>query len=165
MTTRFQCKNNVNIKRWMTSLKEQQKKKLGRAMEEAAREIVQRTQGGREIENANFKAYTPEYARYKAKTGRGFKLEGWEKRLNKSQQRKLIKAKAAAGISITPDLTFKGRMLANIRTKVFEQGEKLIGMIFFFSQAEGNKARWNQAIRPFFGLSRAQRAAIVNKLK
>ena len=65
MTTRFQCKNNVNIKRWMTSLKEQQKKKLERAMEEAAREIVQRTQGGREIEGGAFKDYSPEYKDFK----------------------------------------------------------------------------------------------------
>ena len=165
MTGKVSVKNTVDIKRWVTTLKAEQKKKLGRAMEEAAREIVERTRSGKDIGGNAFADYTQAYALKKAGSGRGAKWVGAAKGRSKRAtgiRKGLVKR---AGIKLKPDLTYSGKMLANIRTKIWEHADKLVGIIFFASQLEASKAEGNQAKRPFFGLSQSQIAKIKTKLK
>lgn len=161
MTGKFQLRNSVKVKRWAEQMKAQQKKKLGRAIEQAAREIVERTQSGKTIEGGAMKQYHPDYRDWKM----GIKSKGsnrWSSFMKKVGGRSKL---PKAGRSGEVNLTLSGRMLTNIRVQVFERGNSIIGRIFFPSQEAANKAAWNQPKRPFFGLSRKQREDIINKLK
>jgi len=114
---------------------------LTRALEAAlideATEISQRTRDGKTITGKDFKEYSEGYAKFKTKRGR----------------------------NLRPDLTFTGNMLASIASNVKQLKDKIQGKIFFSSAKEAEKAGFNQALRPFFGLSAKQVARIKQKLK
>ena len=129
-------KKNFNFKDIAAEIRDRQKVTLARAMEEAAGEIVKRTQSGRGVEGGGFAKYTPEYAAFKAKSGR----------------------------KTTPDLTFSGKMLASITSKVEEYPGGLIGRIYF-SASQAVKAAANQKLRRFFGLSKKQINEMTEKIR
>lgn len=116
---------------------DKQAKALDRAMAEAAEHIITRTRNQIDVDNHRFVGLSPDYAKRKTRSGR----------------------------SPVPDLTFTGRMLASIASKVERKGTDLIGRIFFNSVKEAEKARGNMRLRRFFALSRAQIQMIIEKLK
>lgn len=129
-------RNGINIQQLKEELVTQLRSKLESELEITAGEIVARTQSGKEITGSSFKPYSKGYAKYKAKKGR----------------------------STSVDLTFTGKMLGAITSRVYEQGKNLIGKIFFSSSDEAKKAGYNQQDRKFFGLSTAQKQAITKAL-
>lgn len=100
-------------------------------------EMVKRTQSGRDVSGQPFRAYTKEYAAMKNKRGR----------------------------STRPDLTFTGRMLANITHRVKKVGSKIVAEIFFSSAKEAAKAQGNLQHRDFFGFSKDQLSRIKDRLE
>ena len=138
MTSPIEVRSNLKLTKVVDDIIADRQKKFERAMEEAAREIVERTASGRDVNGRAFKKYSTSYAAFKKAKGR----------------------------KTNPvDLTFTGKMLANVTTTFMRTATELIGRITFSSQAEANKARWNMETRKFFELSQKQRKAIVDKLK
>lgn len=129
-------RKNFDVRALADEGRKRRKFALERAMEEAAGEIVQRTQSGKDVNGSGFKAYSKEYAKTKSKSGRSSK----------------------------PDLTFSGRMLTSITSKVEETSTGIVGRIFFPS-SQSVKARANQAIRRFFGLSKKQIDKLTDALR
>lgn len=106
-------------------------------MVDAKAQILTRTAAGQGAEG-DLTAYSPSYAKYKASKGR---------RVDKV------------------DLRLTGQMLKAMQTAVVDNGEKLIGRIYFLAQ-EAKKAFWNQQLRPnFFKLSSEQIQTIKRKLR
>lgn len=117
---------------------EKQKTILDRAMVEAATGIVQRTRQKQDAQGGTFKPLTPAYKKYKTKKGR-------------------------LGV---PDLTFSGRMLAAIASKIEQPSAAVLqGTIFFNSALEAAKAKGNMRLRNFFALSRDQINRILSLLR
>lgn len=115
---------------------------LGKAIQDAASEIDQRTASGQDVDGQSFAPYAPSTVKSREKAGRRTDYV---------------------------DLTFTGRMLASITHAVKRVGDGFEGTIFFGSAAEATKARFNQERRNFFGLSDEQiakiRARLVSVLK
>jgi len=101
---------------------------LDRQLADEAAEIVQRTQGGHDVDNRSFAPYSAPYLKVRRDKGRGSR----------------------------PDLTFTGSMLNSITHTVTRVGSEIIGTIFFSSSAEALKAKGNIKSRKFFGLSKEQ---------
>ena len=99
------------------------------ALQDEATRIVLRTRQGTDVNGNAFAAYSPAYAKRRQAKGR-----------NQSPV----------------DLTFTGKMLAAVQTKVERLAGKVVGTIFFNSAAEAVKAQGNQKTRRFFGLSAEQ---------
>ena len=137
MSGKFAFSSKIDVKKWATTMKAEQIKKLERAMESAKLEIIDRTLAGKQIDGKQFKKYSKAYAQFKQRHGRKTNV----------------------------DLTYTGRMLAAINHTVEDHGLFLLGIIDFKANEQGQKARWNQETRPFFGLSKSQQEAIKNKLK
>lgn len=133
----IEIKSNFNPKQVAQRILENAETKLGRALEESAREIVQRTSGGKDVSGGSFAPYSPKYAAYKQKRGRRTSV----------------------------DLTFTGAMLRSIQTKIQRLSDGLLGTIYFVSPGEATKARANMERRKFFGLSQQQIAALKDKLR
>ena len=108
------------------------------ALQDEATRLVLRTRQGQDVSGRPFRPYTPAYARRKRAEGRN---------------------------SSPPDLTFTGRMLAAVQTRVERLAGRVVGTIFFNSVAEAVKARANQATRPFFGLAGEQITRLTNRLR
>lgn len=105
---------------------------LDRELQLAVTEIIQRTRQGRDVDGGAFDDYSAGYKKYKTKRGR----------------------------SGAVDLTFTGKMLAAMQSKVERMGNGLRGTISFDSSNEASKAEYNNRTRKFFGLSTAQLARI-----
>lgn len=133
----IEVKSNIDFSAAKREIIRETEIKLGRALEEMAREIVTRTRTARGPNGEQFKALSPKYRRYKEKKGR-------------------------KGV---PDLTFTGKMLASITTATQQIGNEIIGRIYFNSVKEAQKARGNQRTRRFFTLSRQQVEKLVNLLR
>lgn len=133
----IEIRSNVDFESIKREILESTEIKLGRALEETAREIVTRSRSGRGPNGEQFSGLSPKYRNYKEKKGR-------------------------KGV---PDLTFTGRMLSSITSDVQRIGREIIGRIFFSSVKEAQKARGNQQTRRFFALSRQQVERLVNLLK
>jgi hypothetical protein len=88
------------------------------------------------VDGGSFQRYSPGYAAAKAKTGRSAK----------------------------PDLTYTGKMLTSITSKVEESSTGLIGRIFV-PASQAVKARANQKLRRFFGLSKRQIEKLTDALR
>ena len=164
MTRNFEFKSSFNASRISEKLIAERQKKFERAMEEAAREIVERTQSGKDYQDRAFKKYSDSYAAWKT----GFTRSGKRRREKiKSGKRagKMRYAKINFGAGGNVNLTLTGRMLQNVTTTFWRTATELIGRITFSSQLEANKARGNMATRKFFALSRKQIESITNKLK
>lgn len=105
---------------------------LKRAAEREAQflrgDIVKRTQSGKGIEGGDLKDYSPEYKKLLIREGEGTNV----------------------------DLTRTQKMLGAIQARVREISGGLEIRLFFASAAESAKARWNSALRPFFGISKQQ---------
>lgn len=111
-------------------------KRLAYEIEKSITEIVARTQSGKDIEGNNFAPYSESYGKWK---------------------------RDVKGRHLTPDLTLTGNMLKAIRSTVKQLKNGLIeGRIFILAQ-EADKAKWNQKLRPFFGLSDSQKEKL-NKI-
>lgn len=91
-------------------------------------DIIKRTQSGKEIEGKAFKKYSKAY----------------EKLLQRE------------GESTNVDLTRTQAMLGAIQTRIKQIAGDIELRLFFASATESAKARWNSAIRPFFGISKEQ---------
>jgi hypothetical protein len=133
---------------------------LATALEVEIGAIVKRTQRGQDVDNAGFRRYSEPYRKWKAGETKG------------KTARKLRKRRPdAAGVTDTVNLTLSGLMLKSITSTVARVGSYLEGKIFITggSYAGGPRvedvARWNNATRKFFGLSREQIARISRKLK
>lgn len=88
--------------------------------------ILDRTAKGRGYK-APFPAYTPQYAKFRAKKGR----------------------------STSPDLNFSGKMTGSMRSKV--NAPELTAEIYFSRAAEAKKAVANNRKRPFFGFNNIEK--------
>lgn len=127
-------------------LLENLKARMSRAIQKSEREIIKRTQSGKEINGAAFKPYSPEYK--KQKNSRGKK-----------------RRQDALGRGDVVNLTLTGNMLQAITHTVDVEGNAVIGKIYFNGEFEAKKARWNMVKRPFFGLSKSQMKYILTQLK
>lgn len=135
MTITF--KSNVDFKKIAAEQSEKRARLLSRALEEESRAIIERTRSGTGISGGKFEKLSEKYKKYKTKKGR-------------------------RGV---PDLTFSGRMLAAITSKVERTATGLLGSVFFNSPREADKARGNQKLRKFFGFSKEQIRRITEKLR
>lgn len=107
-----------------------------RAIQGEVREIVKRTQDGRDIFNRPFEPYSPEYFKFKTTRGRTGDV----------------------------DLTFTGKMLGAMTSKVERVANKLVGVISFNNKIDGAKARGNMQRRKFFGFAEEQLQRLLEKL-
>lgn len=128
----------VDFKKISQEVKADLIKNFERAMDTAATEIVERSFGGRDVNNKAFKKLTPAYRNYK---------------IRKTHQ---------TGIA---NMHLTGKMLAAITSKITETASGLLGRIFFSSAQETAKAQGNLKTREFFGLSEAQVNKIKETIK
>lgn len=158
-----------------TRLKEQLRLKdrgraLERGMNDMAREIIKRTQSGKDVEGGAFKKYSPGYAAYKygpKRTG-GRNRGGYTKTQRAEMKGRGVKFAGGKGKAWgwhVPDLTLTGKMLDAITSSIKVEAERLIGRLYFNSAAEGTKAAANQGKRPFFGLSKEQRNRLIELIR
>lgn len=133
----IQLKSNIDLGKFEQQLDQKVERELGRILEEEAERIVTDTKSGRDINGRGFRKYTQAYLKRRLKKGRG----------------------------ASPDLTFTGKMLAAITSKIERVGGKLRGRIYFSSASEFGKAEGNLQKRRFFGLSSKARNRIIEKLK
>ena len=103
---------------------------LGQALETAKRQIVERTQAGRDVNEAPFTGYAPSTTRQKQQAG-----------------------KQTSPVNLTDE----GRMLNAITQTTTVQAGFIEGRIFFNNPEDAAKAQFNSETREFFGLSEAQR--------
>lgn len=134
----IEVKNSEVIIRLVKEKLEKAKKVFAQAVEDEAARILIRTQQGLDVNGRPFVPYSEPYRRRKAKAGR-----------NTSH----------------PDLLFTGNMQAALQTDVRENPDGAEATIRFGSALEAAKARGNQQLRPFFGLSDEQVARIKTKVE
>lgn len=134
--------SNFDPKKLNAELRAKRKKDLGVAVSDEVTVMIERTQQQKGIEGGRFKQLTKAYARYKARP----KRDGTPRR------------------PPVPDLTLTGKMLQSIQSKVEETPDALIGIVYFDSTAEAEKARGNSRLRKFFGFARKQIDNIRKKL-
>lgn len=108
------------------------------AISDEATRIVVRTQRGLDVDGNPFPEYSKQYAKVRRNAGRR---------------------------TSPVDLTFTGQMLNSIQTRVTRALGKITGEIFFSSASEAAKARGNQKLRSFFGLSDEQVERIKDKMQ
>lgn len=113
---------------------------FGQIMSDTVAEMVLRIRSGRDVNNSQMKAYTKQYAEYKAKKGRR---------------------------NSPPDMTFTGLMLASITQRVQPMGRGIWeGIIYFANPIAADRARGNiENGRDFYGLTKEQEDQIYNKLE
>lgn len=101
-------------------------------------EIVKRTQSGKGIEGGALKEYSRSYKELLIREGE----------------------------STNVDLTRTQQMLGAIQSRVRQAKDGLLELVIYFSSSnESNKARWNSALRPFFGISRKQYRDLVKTFR
>lgn len=93
---------------------------------DAIREIVRRTESGRDINGRRFVRYTKEYRKFKIRTTGSGQV----------------------------NLRLSGQMLDSITSKVEVRSTVIVWSIFFSNREAEQKAIWNSVRRPFFGVSR-----------
>lgn len=143
-TSRFDAKKEV------VNLIDGFEKILEKEMQEAAGEIVRRSQRGETVSGGRMKQYSKSYKRYKESLGRSGQV----------------------------DLTLSGQMLTALVAGVEYTKTSVTGVIYFLMQRSnrgiGGKgstatnsqlAEWNDNIRPFFALSKKQIDKIINALQ
>lgn len=121
-------------------LEEQLRRHFGQVMSDTVAEMVLRIRSGRDVNNAQMRAYSPGYAEYKAKKGRRVS---------------------------PPDMTFTGLMLASIAQRVSPKGNGVLeGVIYFANPVAAERAQGNiNNRRDFFGLTKEQEDGIYNRLQ
>lgn len=118
----------------ISEIQQRNKQRLGIAITDAKARILIDVAAGQGVEEP-LSEYSPAYKKFKQKAGR----------------------------SGAVDLRFKGNMLKAMQVTVEEFGDKLRGRIYFLAQ-ETDKAKWNQKLRYFFGLSSEQIKNLKRKL-
>jgi phage gpG-like protein len=131
--------NNVDLRKQLQARKDRIERELSVAIQEEAQEIIDQTQKGIGYDGRPFSSYAeydPKYLEYKVSKGRKGNI----------------------------DLTFSGRMLNSITTKVEQLGSLLRGIIYVPAD-QAAKARGNMRTRKFFGLSKEARERITERLR
>ena len=127
-------KSSFSAAKRITEIQQRNKQGLGSAITDAKAGLLIDISQGQGVEGA-LKEYSPAYK----------------------------KAKQKAGRSGAVDLRFKGNMLKAMQVTVLDFGDKLIGRIYFLA-SERDKAKYNQKLRYFFGLSQKQLVKLRKKL-
>ena len=131
--------SNLNLQEIRKNLERQIQRGFGQILSDAVAEMQLRIQSGRDVNNAQFKPYTPAYREQKAKKTGG------------------------AG---TVNLLASGLMLASIQQKVQQSGDKWTGTIYFANPVAAARAIGNiENGRDFFGLTEAQQQSMYDRLK
>lgn len=137
-------KHNVSFKRIAERIKKQNIEALSISLEKVVTDIKAKTNSGQDINGGALKAYSKGYAARREQKGR----------------------------SRTPNMRWTGAMMQSLSQEVKAGPQGLIGRIFFNATGYGSGgkttpqvAKYNLAIRKFFGLSRANRGMILNNLK
>ena len=132
------CKSSFNADKKSKQLTQSFEKRLGKAMEYEAGQIVARTEKGGGADGP-LAEYAPSTLKQK------------------------LEQLGPRGAIV--NLTKTGNMLLGMQSDVEENSTGLLGRIFFLP-SEQQKARWNIALRPnFFQLSKEQLATIVRRLR
>lgn len=129
MASRIAIEKSPDFKRISHDLRERAGRAFQSQLELETREIEKRTLSGRDVDGNQFAKYSEAYRKWK---------------VEKKQR------------SNTVNLEFSGDMLAAMTTKVEKTATSFIGKIFFASAKEAAKARGNNRLRRFFGLSKEQ---------
>lgn len=131
---------NFDLKKEADAIKESVRQGFGRLLQQAVTEMVLRIRSGRDVNNSPMHAYTPEYAKWKAKRGR----------------------RVGA-----PDMTFSGLMLNSIQSRVESSNNGIwTGEIYFSNPDAAARAVGNiENGRDFYGLTEKQKDALTNQLQ
>ena len=110
----------------------------GKLLSDAVAVMLLRIRSGRDVNNAMMKAYSKEYTKRKADSGRSVS---------------------------PPDITWSGLTLASIQSRVESLGSgSASGIIYFGNPMAADRARGNIAAgRDFYGLSEAEKTGIQDK--
>lgn len=141
----IEYKINFDIGKWKSDLRARAEKAVATQMEQAARQIVERTQSGTDADGNPFRRYSKSYAAMKAATGRD---------------------------SGTVDLTYTGRMLKAVHTKI-QKSMNFIEGVIYVTPGQAEKARKHMEgdpgtrlpKRPFLKLSAQQIRSLVDAIK
>ena len=144
---------------------------MGRLLEYEAKEIIKRTQSGKDANLKAFAPYTSAYAKYKytGQKGGNSNNRGGFKR---GDDRSSIKGSYSNFGRV--DLTFSGQLLQAIRSRVKRVGRAVEGVIYFLAgrQDRSNRKATNFDVargllkkREFFGLDPIQKKRIKETLQ
>lgn len=114
------------------------KRGFGQILSDAIAEMLQRIASGRDVNNAQFKPYSPSYKEYKSeKVGHG-----------------------------NVNLFWSGLMVNSIQFKIQQEGDSVVGVIYFANPVAAERASYNIALgRDFFGLSVEQQQNIYDRIQ
>lgn len=141
MAITLKNKSNLSVK--ISKITDDLENILKAELIDLAAEIDIRTSSGKDIQGASFRPYAESTKRAK----RSAKNEG-------SRQTSPV------------NLTQTGRMLASFgKVRIQKTKSKITGIIGFSNKAEGLKGKWNQAKRPWFGLSERQITRLLTRLR
>lgn len=131
--------NNINLTIKLKKITEDMAIKLKEELIDAAAEISLRTQSGKGIDGSSFDPYADSTKAFKVRTSRQ---------------------------TAPVNLTQTGKMLASaVKVGITSTNNAIIGTLGFTSGAEARKGSYNQAKRPWFGLSDKQKTRILNRLR
>lgn len=156
MTAEFSIKSQLDFKIKLKEINDRIKKNLEKALEEEVSYMVQRATEGKDANDKPFsRAYSENYAKAKKfATGRGDKVD----LIGFNYKRKDGRPSASKR-------TQPGAMLNSMTSRITVQGRTgLLGRIFFRTPKESAKARGNQELRNWFGLSKKQLSRILKRL-
>lgn len=131
--------NNINLTIKLKKITDDIAIKLKEELIDAAAEISLRTQSGKGIDGSSFDPYA-----------------------DSTKKQKIRKSKQTSPVNLTD----KGTMLGAARkVTITSTNNAIIGTLGFTSGAEARKGSYNQAKRPWFGLSDKQKTKILNRLR
>lgn len=157
MAIRF--KSTFSAQKRISEIQTRNKVNLGQALSDVKADMLIDIAQGKGYDGAAMKAYSDK--KYFDKEGNRinfFTKKGKVRPLETYKEYKLRKLGTAK-----VNLTETGKMLKAMQVSVLETKEKLIGRLFFLA-GERNKARWNLAIRKFFGLSKGSTQKLNKRL-
>jgi hypothetical protein len=117
------------FKKFTLRMRRNEKPAMLQAILQARTIIALRTSQGKDVSGAPFKPYNKTYAAFRSKKG----------------------------LSLTPNLTVTGNMLASMQVTA----DKRKGVLFFSSSEEARKAAFNNRTRRFFDLSKKEKQRIL----
>lgn len=114
------------------------KRGFGQVLADSIAEMQLRIASGRDVTGAQFKPYSPGYKEYKAeKVGHG-----------------------------NVNLFWSGLMVNSIQFKIQQEGESVVGIIYFANPVAAERASYNIALgRDFFGLTLEQQQSIYDRIQ
>lgn len=129
--------NKVNLTKAIGQKMETFAHRFKAGLEDIITEIDFRTASGRDVNEAAFVPYSPDYAKFKAEKGR----------------------------KATPDLTFTGQMLSSMRSETKIEGSLVYGVIKFGDRDSARKATQNNERRNFFGINNKQIQQLTTRVR